>query len=43
MFEKIKRYYDFGLWNETRVWNMVIKEIITEEEFDKIIGRKFEE
>lgn len=43
MFEKIKRYYNSGLWDENRVRNMVIKEIITEEEFEKIIGTKFEE
>ena len=43
MYEKIKTYYDTGLWNENRVRNMVIKEIITEEEFHMIVGKVFEE
>lgn len=43
MFEKIKMYYGSGLWNEIRVRNMVIKEIITAEEFEQIVGKKFEE
>ena len=33
MYEKIKEYYNTGLWSEERVRNMVIKGIITEEEF----------
>ena len=43
MYERIKSYYDSGLWNEIRVRNMVIKSIITEEEFEQIVGKKFEE
>ena len=43
MYEKIKSYYDSGLWNEIRVRNMVIKSIITKEEFEQIVGKKFEE
>lgn len=42
IYEKIKIYYDSGLWNEIRVRNMVLKEIITIEEFEKIVGKKFE-
>lgn len=41
MYEKIKKYYDTGLWNEERVRNMVIKGIITEEEYKDIIGREY--
>lgn len=37
-FEKIKRYYDEGFWNETRVRNAVIKGAITEAEFQEICG-----
>lgn len=37
MFEKIKNYYNEGLWNEARVRNMFIKGIITEEQFNEII------
>lgn len=43
MFDKIKSYYDSGLWNQIRVRNMVVKEIITEEEFEKIVDKKYEE
>ena len=43
MYEKIKSYYDSDLWNEIRVRNMVLKGIITKEEFEMIVGKKFEE
>lgn len=43
MFEKIKKYYNEGLWNETRVRNMVIKEIITAEQFQEITGKEYAE
>ena len=43
MYEKIKKYYDTGLWNEERVRNMVIKGIITEEEYASIVGKEYEE
>ena len=42
MYEKIKEYYDTGLWSEERVRNMVIKGIITEEEFYDIVGKEYE-
>ena len=41
MYEKIKSYYDTGLWSEERVRNMVIKGVITEEEFYKIVGEVY--
>ena len=43
MYEKIKSYYDSGLWSEERVRNMVIKGIITEEEYASIVGEEYEE
>ena len=43
MYEKIKEYYNTGLWSEERVRNMVIKGVITEEEFYDIIGKEYEE
>ena len=43
MYEKIKKYYDTGLWSEERVRNMVIKGIITEEEYKDIVGNEYEE
>ena len=42
MFEKIKRYYNDGFWNITRVRNAVIKGVITEEEFLEIVGEPYE-
>ena len=38
MYEKIKEYYNAGLWSEERVRNMVVKGVITEEEFYDITG-----
>ena len=43
MYEKIKKYYDTGLWSEVRVRNMVVKEIITKEEYKNIVGKEYEE
>ena len=41
MYEKIKEYYNTGLWSEERVRNMVIKGIITEEEYKDITGNEY--
>lgn len=38
MYEKIKEYYNTGLWSEERVRNIVVKGVITEEEFYDITG-----
>ena len=43
MYEKIKEYYDSGFWSKERVRNMVVKGIITEEEYDSIVGKEYEE
>ena len=40
MFEKIKYYYDNGLWSIDRVWN-VVGRAITEEEYFEITGYRF--
>ncbi len=42
-FEKIKKYYDTGLWNEIRVKNMVIKSVITTKEYELIVGKEYKE
>ena len=42
-FEKYKIYYDDGRWNEERVRNIVTVGAITEDEFELIVGKKFEE
>ena len=41
MYEKIKEYYDSDLWSEERVRNMVIKGVITEEEYKNIVGKAY--
>ena len=43
IYDKIKSYYDSGLWSEVRVRNMVVKGIITEEEYKVIIGKEYKE
>ena len=43
MYDKIKTYYDTGLWSEERARNMVVKGVITEEEYASIVGKEYEE
>ena len=43
IYDKIKSYYDSGLWSEERVRNMIVKGIITEEEYKAIIGKEYKE
>ena len=40
-FEKVKRYYNNGLWNKKMVYNVVGK-LITKEEYELITGEKYE-
>lgn len=40
-FEKVKGYYDKGLWNVSRVRNAVVKGWITAEEFTEITGEEY--
>lgn len=41
-FEKVKAYYDAGLWDEYRVRRAVGK-WITAEEYEEITGKPYEE
>lgn len=41
-FEKVKKYYDSGLWGIERVRDAVIKGWITAEEFSLITGKGYE-
>lgn len=41
MFERIKRFYDLGLWTESMVRNAVEKKLITPEEFEEITGKEY--
>lgn len=40
MFEKVKRYYDSGLWSKERVQNVMYKGVITYEEYKLIVGEE---
>ena len=39
MFEKIERWYCFGLWNEEMVMSAVDKGILTPDEAARILGK----
>ena len=39
MFEKIKKWYKQGLWNEIMVRNAYIKDVITEEQLNEILAQ----
>lgn len=41
-FEKVKFYYDNGLWNIDRVKKAVVKGWITEEEYKEITGEDYQ-
>lgn len=41
MYEKIKKFYDLGLWSEDMVRDAVTKGIITEEDFKEITNKDF--
>lgn len=38
MYEKIKKWYQLGLWAEAMVRNAVKKGVITQEQADEILG-----
>lgn len=42
MFEKIKKWYESGMWTKKMVRNAVIKGKITEDEYTEITGEEFE-
>ena len=42
MYEKIKKWYEQGLWSKAMVKNAVDKGIITPEEYETIIGKESE-
>ena len=43
-FEKIKAYYDEGLWDKSRVYAVVGKKTgITAEEYEEITGEPYKE
>lgn len=42
MFEKIKKYYEAGVWSEHRVRDAVSKKAITAEQFKEITSKDYE-
>lgn len=38
MFDKIKKWYELGLWTKEQVHQAVEKGLITEEEYKEIVG-----
>ena len=41
MFEKIKKWYDEGLWTKAMVRNAVRKGKITAEQYEEIVGEPY--
>lgn len=41
-YNKVKKFYDDGLWTKEQVGNAVIKEWITAEEYEMITGEIYE-
>ena len=41
MYEKVKRWYELGLWSEQRVRDAVAKNAITADEFKDITGKDY--
>jgi uncharacterized XkdX family phage protein len=41
MFEKIKRWYEEGLWTKAMVRNAVRKGKITAEQYEQIVGEPY--
>lgn len=42
-YEKVKKWYDKGIWNKTMCRNVVVKGCITPEEFKEITGIDYSE
>lgn len=40
-FNKVKDYYDRGLWDKNRVANAVLKGWITADEYEEIVGEVY--
>lgn len=40
-FEKVKNYYDTGLWSKTKVRNAVVHNWITASEYEEITGEPY--
>lgn len=41
MFEKIKRFYDFGLYNKEMIEKFVVKNVISTDQYEEITGEAY--
>ena len=41
MFDKIKQYFDTGVWDERKVRDALLKGVISEEQFKAITGKDY--
>lgn len=41
-YDKVKHYYDAGIWNKAMVRNAVMKGWITAEEYEEITGEAYQ-
>lgn len=41
MYEKVKKWYERGLWSEKRVHDAVEKGMLTAEEYGEIVGKAY--
>lgn len=41
-YDRIKRFYDGGLWTDSMVGDAVDKGVITAEQYEEITGEKYE-
>lgn len=41
MFDKIKKWYEQGLWSKAQVANAVKKHVITPEQYEEITGELY--
>ena len=39
--EKVKRYYELGLWTDSRVRNAVEKGALTDDEYKAVTGKEY--
>lgn len=42
MFEKVKRFYDLGLYTKEQVATFVRRGVLTEEQYKEIVGEDYE-
>jgi len=43
MYERIKKFYDMGIYTKVQVANFVKKGVITPEQYELIVGEPYEE